>query len=41
MPSNPIVTKQGWIEARRALLAKEKELTRLRFDPPLLGDDGI
>jgi predicted dithiol-disulfide oxidoreductase (DUF899 family) len=30
MQSHPIVTKQDWIEARRALLAKEKELTRLR-----------
>lgn len=30
MPSHPIVTKQDWIAARRALLAKEKELTRLR-----------
>jgi predicted dithiol-disulfide oxidoreductase (DUF899 family) len=30
MQSHPIVTKPAWIEARRALLAKEKELTRLR-----------
>jgi predicted dithiol-disulfide oxidoreductase (DUF899 family) len=30
MPSHPIITKADWIEARRALLAKEKELTRLR-----------
>ena len=30
MQSHPIVTKQDWIEARRALLAEEKELTRLR-----------
>ncbi len=30
MQSHRIVTKSDWIEARRALLAKEKELTRLR-----------
>lgn len=30
MQSHPIVTKQDWIEARRALLAEEKKLTRLR-----------
>ena len=30
MQSHRIVTKRDWIEARRALLAKEKELTRLR-----------
>ena len=30
MHPNPIVAKSDWIEARRALLAKEKELTRLR-----------
>lgn len=30
MRSHPIVTKQDWIEHRRALLAEEKELTRLR-----------
>jgi hypothetical protein len=27
---HPIITKAQWVEARRALLAKEKELTRLR-----------
>jgi len=30
MQSHSIVTKSDWIEARRALLAKEKELTRAR-----------
>ena len=30
MNAHQIVTKSEWIEARRALLAKEKELTRLR-----------
>ena len=30
MNSHQIVTKAEWIEARRALLAKEKELTRRR-----------
>ena len=30
MNAHPIITKAQWIEARRALLAKEKELTRLR-----------
>jgi predicted dithiol-disulfide oxidoreductase (DUF899 family) len=30
MQPHAIVTKLNWIEARRALLAKEKELTRLR-----------
>ena len=30
MQTHPIVTKQEWIETRRKLLAKEKELTRLR-----------
>jgi predicted dithiol-disulfide oxidoreductase (DUF899 family) len=30
MQPHPTVTKQDWIEARRKLLAKEKELTRLR-----------
>jgi predicted dithiol-disulfide oxidoreductase (DUF899 family) len=30
MHQNRIVTKRDWIEERRALLAKEKELTRLR-----------
>jgi predicted dithiol-disulfide oxidoreductase (DUF899 family) len=30
MQSHHIVTKQDWIAARRTLLAKEKELTRLR-----------
>jgi predicted dithiol-disulfide oxidoreductase (DUF899 family) len=30
MQSHRLVTKADWIEARRALLAKEKELTRLR-----------
>jgi predicted dithiol-disulfide oxidoreductase (DUF899 family) len=30
MPTHSIVTKSEWLEARRALLAKEKELTRTR-----------
>src|SRR5262249_42094090 len=30
MQPHPVVTKEKWIEARRTLLAKEKELTRLR-----------
>ena len=30
MDPHQIVTKAEWIETRRALLAKEKELTRLR-----------
>lgn len=30
MKSNPIVSRAEWLEARRALLEKEKELTRLR-----------
>ena len=30
MNPHQIVTKSEWIEARRALLAKEKQLTRLR-----------
>lgn len=30
MQSHPFVRKQDWIEVRRKLLAKEKELTRLR-----------
>jgi predicted dithiol-disulfide oxidoreductase (DUF899 family) len=30
MHANPIVAKPDWIEARRALLAREKELTRQR-----------
>ena len=30
MNEHPIVTKAQWIEERRALLAKEKELTKLR-----------
>lgn len=32
MPNNPVVSQQEWIEARKGLLAKEKELTRLRDD---------
>ncbi len=30
MQSHPVVTTEQWLEARKALLAKEKELTRLR-----------
>ena len=30
MPRNPIVSGDDWLEARRVLLAREKELTRLR-----------
>jgi predicted dithiol-disulfide oxidoreductase (DUF899 family) len=30
MPHNPIVSREVWLEARKALLAREKELTRLR-----------
>ena len=30
MDPHPVVAKAEWIEARRGLLAKEKELTRLR-----------
>ena len=27
---HPVVSHDAWLEARRALLAREKELTRLR-----------
>ncbi|MDC0663543.1 DUF899 domain-containing protein [Marinobacter sp. SS21] len=30
MPNHPVVSQQQWVEARKALLAKEKELTHLR-----------
>lgn len=30
MPNHPVVSRQEWIAARKELLAKEKELTRLR-----------
>jgi predicted dithiol-disulfide oxidoreductase (DUF899 family) len=30
MKANPVVSPKEWLEARQALLAKEKELTRLR-----------
>jgi predicted dithiol-disulfide oxidoreductase (DUF899 family) len=30
MPKHEVTTKQAWMEARRALMAREKELTRLR-----------
>lgn len=30
MPEHPVVSKDEWTQARKALLAKEKELTRLR-----------
>lgn len=30
MPSNPVVSREKWLEARKALLAREKEQTRLR-----------
>lgn len=30
MPDHPVVSQPEWIEARKALLVKEKELTRLR-----------
>jgi predicted dithiol-disulfide oxidoreductase (DUF899 family) len=30
MTAHPVVSKEGWIESRRALLAREKELTRQR-----------
>src|SRR5207244_47889 len=30
MPNHQVVSGEKWIDARRALLAKEKELTRLR-----------
>jgi len=32
MPNHPVVQQHEWITARKALLAKEKELTRLRDD---------
>ena len=32
MSDHPFVSRQEWIDARRKLLAKEKELTRLRDD---------
>src|SRR3989442_9158442 len=32
MPNHPVVSQQEWIDARKKLLAKEKELTRLRDD---------
>lgn len=32
MSDHPVVSRQEWIDARRKLLAKEKELTRLRDD---------
>jgi predicted dithiol-disulfide oxidoreductase (DUF899 family) len=30
MENHPIATRAAWIDARKQLLAKEKELTRLR-----------
>ena len=30
MPNHPVVSRQVWITARKKLLVKEKELTRLR-----------
>jgi predicted dithiol-disulfide oxidoreductase (DUF899 family) len=30
MPNNQIVSQEEWIAARKRLLVKEKELTRLR-----------
>ena len=30
MPNHPVVTQQAWLEARKGLLAREKEFTRLR-----------
>jgi len=30
MESHPVVSQEAWLTARRALLAKEKEATRLR-----------
>ena len=30
MPNHPVVSRHEWTEARKARLAKEKELTRLR-----------
>lgn len=32
MPNHPVVSRQEWIAVRKQLLAKEKELTRLRDD---------
>jgi predicted dithiol-disulfide oxidoreductase (DUF899 family) len=32
MPNHPVVSREQWIAARKALLAKEKELTRLCDD---------
>lgn len=32
MPNHPVVSQQEWIAARKQLLAREKELTRLRDD---------